>query len=265
MFYYNFHINDFNSETRHLSLMERAVYFELQNYYYASEKPINRNELELIFRKICINENDHKRIAMSILKEFFILKDGFYHSERMDNDIDKYKKNLDHKSAAGKRSAESRSKQKIKLNGEINKCSTIVNNQEPQTINQEPLINNQELTTHEHKPTCNNQNALIALCSSDELIKLWDPHIDEINQYLCKSSVSEISVEEFKRIQPRFLSHYYADIQAKKINSTQLMGKFVFWKLNQEKWEQDKINKLKKEKSSNWSTNKNLEKLQEVC
>ena len=39
MNYYQHHIGDFNNATRHLSLVERAIYRDLLDMYYDTEQP----------------------------------------------------------------------------------------------------------------------------------------------------------------------------------------------------------------------------------
>lgn len=46
MNYYQHHIGDFNNATRHLSLVERAIYRDLLDMYYDTEKPIDASNLE---------------------------------------------------------------------------------------------------------------------------------------------------------------------------------------------------------------------------
>ena len=256
MFYYMFNINDFYSETRHLTLVERAILFELQNFCYSHERAININELEALFRKICIISDDHKCIARKIIEEFFLLKDDCFHLERVDNDIAKYKKNLEYKSVAGKKSAASRSKSNTN-NKEINTCLTVVHNQEPVNNNQEPVNKNQEPLDIDH-------DSNREMCSPEQMIKLWNPTINEINDYLTISNLPMISNEKFRREQIRFLYYYYeSDIKDKKINVNQLMSKFSRWLVNADRCEKISPKKNKQDDRCNWELNKNLEKLKE--
>ena len=50
MNYYQHHIGDFNNATRHLSLIERAIYRDLLDMYYDTEKAIDASNLERLNR-----------------------------------------------------------------------------------------------------------------------------------------------------------------------------------------------------------------------
>lgn len=136
MYYFNFHISDFNSSTRHLTLIERAIYRDLLDYYYLKEEPISVKDLDKIFRKLLCQTEAEQNIAIAMLNEFFYLKGDYYHNDRCDKEIAEYKAKAANFSKAGKISAQKR-KEKSKLldlQQEFNSCSTIVDNQEPRTL-----------------------------------------------------------------------------------------------------------------------------------
>ncbi|NLZ11646.1 MAG: YdaU family protein [Alcaligenaceae bacterium] len=104
MNYYPHHIGDFNSATRHLTRIERSVYRDLIDLYYDTEA-----ELTLDFNGLCrliIARSDEERTAVEqVLNEFFTKTEhGWFHA-RCDEEIQKYRTNIEAKSAAGKASA----------------------------------------------------------------------------------------------------------------------------------------------------------------
>lgn len=263
MHYYPYHIGDFNSQTRHLSFIERAIYRDLLDFYYLTEQPISVDKLEKVLRKITCRTEEEKTIAMAILDEFFILKDGHYHNNRCDKEITDYRAKLLNSSKAGKASAEKR-KEKSKASSvqqENNSCSTSVATQEQQTNNQEPPTNNQEPPTNNQEPLIKKPCDILNVSVLGELLELWNPEINIVNEYLETSSVPTITLDEFRRQQTPFLTHYSNDIKAKKLDGTYLMGKFVAWIQRQHEWNEKKMKSMKDMGNSPWETFENLEKL----
>lgn len=127
MHYFQFEIKEWIANTAHLSLEEESAYLRLIFYYYDSEKPIEIEDLDKIFRKCRIPQE----LGSFILTEFFQSHDGetFSH-KRCDEEIARYHAKKEQASRAGKASAERR----------FNSRSTDV---QP-IINQESLIINQE-------------------------------------------------------------------------------------------------------------------------
>jgi len=128
MHYFQFHIGDYASHTRHLSLMEDLAYRRLLDFYYLHEQPIKQRD---IARQIGMKE--HEQDVLTVLNEFFISTDDGFVSLRADKEIEHFHSKSEQASRAGKASAERR----------LNKRSTDVQptkNQEPITINQEPLL-----------------------------------------------------------------------------------------------------------------------------
>lgn len=146
MHFYQHNIKTFNSATRHLTRVERSVYRDLIELYYDSEQPLTSDEKRLQ-RLVIANTDEEKEALIFVLNEYFELKNDAYHHEYCDKEIEKYKKQLEAKSAAGKASAakrkQSANKKTTKNNSRstgvkqpLNDCST---NQEPRTNNQEPI------------------------------------------------------------------------------------------------------------------------------
>ena len=87
MHFYQFHIGDYISHTRHLSLMEDLAFRRLLDYYYLHECPIKQRD---IARQIGMLEQEQE--VLTVLNEFFVsTEDGFIHG-RADEEIAKYRK-----------------------------------------------------------------------------------------------------------------------------------------------------------------------------
>ena len=127
MHYYQFHIGDYASHTRHLSLIEDIAYRRLLDFYYLHEQPIRQRD---IARQIGMR--DQEQDVLTVLNEFFVSTDAGFVSPRADKEIQHYHSKVEQASKAGKASAERRS----------NVRSTDVQptiNHKPITINQEPV------------------------------------------------------------------------------------------------------------------------------
>ncbi len=99
MHYYQFHIGDYMSHTRHLSLMEDLAYRRLLDFYFLHEQPIKHRD---IARQIGMRE--HEQDVLTVLNEFFISSEEGFVSPRADKEIKQYKEF----SEAGKRGAAKR-------------------------------------------------------------------------------------------------------------------------------------------------------------
>jgi len=129
MHYYQFNIGDYVSHTRHLSPIEDIAYRRLLDAYYLSERPLNSG-LAAVARQIGLKEYEAE--VHEVLEEFFKLTEDGWINSRADKEISHFKGKIEQASRAGKASAERRN----------NSRSTDVqptNNQEPITINQEPI------------------------------------------------------------------------------------------------------------------------------
>lgn len=90
MYFYNFHIADFNAATRHLTHLERAFYRDLIDMYYDTEKAIT-GDLPHLWRKLIIKTEEEKEALQSVLDEFFVLKKGAYYHKRIAKEIKNYR------------------------------------------------------------------------------------------------------------------------------------------------------------------------------
>jgi uncharacterized protein YdaU (DUF1376 family) len=127
MNYYQFHIGDYTSHTRHLSPIEDIAYRRLLDLYYLHERPLNSGSASVARQ---INMREFEDEVKLILEEFFTLSDDGWINVRADKEIAHYRGKIEQASRAGKASAERR----------FNTCSTDVQ----LTNNHKPITNNQE-------------------------------------------------------------------------------------------------------------------------
>ena len=125
MHYYQFHIGDYATHTRHLTPIEDIAYRRLLDIYYLHERPLS-DCLTTVARQI--NMREYEAEVDMVLTEFFDHVDGGYINRRADKEIEHYKAKVEQASRAGKASAERR----------INGRSTDV---QP-TNNHKPITNN---------------------------------------------------------------------------------------------------------------------------
>lgn len=86
MNYVQFHVGDWDSSTRLLSLLEKGIYIDLLMLYYSLERPLMRSECERISRAYAPNE----KIALKyVLDRFFHLEGEVYSHRRCDEEIAK--------------------------------------------------------------------------------------------------------------------------------------------------------------------------------
>ena len=119
MHYYSHNIADFNSETRHLTRVERSLYRDLTELYYDTEQPLDSVDRDKLNRKV-LAQTDEERVALSYVLEEFFFDDGEkYNHIGCDIQIAKYHANSSAKAKAGKASADARRK-KLKGNPDTN-------------------------------------------------------------------------------------------------------------------------------------------------
>ena len=107
MNHYPHHIGDFNSATRHLTFVERALYRELLDVYYDTERPLNA-DLARLARRVLAHTEAEREALQSVLEEFFVLQDDGWHNARCDREIAAYRQKQEQQSKAGKASAAKR-------------------------------------------------------------------------------------------------------------------------------------------------------------
>lgn len=107
MNHYPHHIGDFNSATRHLTFVERALYRELLDLYYDTERPLNA-DVSKIARRVLANTEELREALVVVLEEFFVLGDDGWHNDRCDREIAAFHSKQEQQSRAGRASAAKR-------------------------------------------------------------------------------------------------------------------------------------------------------------
>jgi len=86
--FYEHHLGDYAKDTAHLSMLEDGAYRRLLDRYYATEQPIAEGQP---FRVARAHSRDEKAAVEAVLSEFFKLVDGYWHNDRADEEIAKFR------------------------------------------------------------------------------------------------------------------------------------------------------------------------------
>lgn len=86
MNYYAFHVGDYSSATRHLSMLEHGAYRLLLDVYYTRECPFPP-ALRDVCRLVAARGRQEEQAVRSVLEEFFTLTDDGWRHERCDAEI----------------------------------------------------------------------------------------------------------------------------------------------------------------------------------
>lgn len=226
MHFYQHHIGDFNNATRHLSIIERAIYRDLLDMYYEQESAIDASDLTKLQRRLLIRSTDEKQALEFVLDEFFEKQDDFYFNNRCESEIKQYQDKLETAIKAGKASGEARRKKANKkqrkdldnkgVDGDINDRSTDVQ----QTLNEntqnvEPT-NNHEPRTINQEPKNSNNNSASDFSVIDSIADWVHPELTEINAMLMLGAppVPAISQADYDYQLKKF-KNYYAEEEQK--------------------------------------------------
>lgn len=106
MFSYQFHIRDYLTKTRHLTLLEDLAYRRLIDTYYTEEQPLPADPARAA-RLIAMPDNVDEVTA--VLDEFFTLEDAGWTNQRCDFEITKYHGKADSARRANKAKVEKKS------------------------------------------------------------------------------------------------------------------------------------------------------------
>lgn len=90
MNYYEHHIGDYAEATAHLTFVEDAAYSRMIRKYYATEKPLPA-DVCAVQRLLCARTKSEKAAVVTVLNEFFVLKDDGWHNARCDAEIARYR------------------------------------------------------------------------------------------------------------------------------------------------------------------------------
>ena len=111
MNHYPHHIGDFDSETLHLTFVERALYRELRDLYFKTERAL-MSDVQKLARRVRATTDDLREALSGLLEEFFVLQDDGWHNDYCDSQIAAYRQKQEQQSAAGRASGIARSKPK---------------------------------------------------------------------------------------------------------------------------------------------------------
>lgn len=100
MKYFPFHIGDWVTATRYLSLIEKAIYFDLLTLYYDQEGPIMQMQCKRIANGYALDEQE---AMQRVLDEFFELDGDVYRHHRCDEEIAVMAATSDKRSRASKK------------------------------------------------------------------------------------------------------------------------------------------------------------------
>jgi uncharacterized protein YdaU (DUF1376 family) len=143
---YPHNIKTFNSATRHLTRVERALYRDMIELYYDTELPLT-SDMDRLCRLVIATTEEEKAALIYVLSEFFELTGTVYTHDYCDEQIAKYKQSLTAKSAAGIASANAK-----KQRADERKAERATQHQQnstgvEQVCNEIQLTNNQEPIT----------------------------------------------------------------------------------------------------------------------
>ena len=177
MHFYKFHIGDYMSHTRHLSLLEDLAYRRLLDFYFLHEQPIKHRDAA---RQIGMRE--HEEDVLTVLNEFFLSTDNGFVNPRANKEIEEYKAHQG-TSAYG---AFIRDNQSLKsvvqkdvyiqhfTNGTLD---TYINTLRTQDV---PIMSTSSIhdATNNHKPLTTNhkpkkESATVVACPPDVSQQIW--------------------------------------------------------------------------------------------
>lgn len=93
MHVYSHHIGDFNTATLHLSRLERSIYRDAIEYYYANESALDGSDFGLLARRLRCESEAEKVALQFVLDEFFDLDiaSGCYVQPRCERELVDYR------------------------------------------------------------------------------------------------------------------------------------------------------------------------------
>jgi uncharacterized protein YdaU (DUF1376 family) len=135
MYHYPFHVRDYLTKTRHLSLLEDLAYRRLLDAYYTEESPFPA-DVGQVARLIAMR--DQTAEVEAVLKEFFVLTPDGWRNERCDLELSKYAAKSDSARNANRSrwAAKSDTKSDVVSDTKSDADRIPTKNQEPRTKNQ---------------------------------------------------------------------------------------------------------------------------------
>ena len=224
MNYYQHHIGDFNNATRHLSLIERAIYRDLLDMYYDTEQAIDASNLDRLARRVQCSTDEQVSALKYVLDEFFTLNDGVYVNNRCEREIAEFHGKKKQASEAGKASAAKRAAKKKNPSNGGSSNSDQPSNENSTTV-ENPLNENlaDEQLTINHKPVTNiidsssnarEENSLLPPIQFSQYQP--DDHkrytlLECVSQYPIRNDFIELGKQRFSEIEIQDLISMFAN------------------------------------------------------
>ncbi|MGO2339067.1 MAG: DUF1376 domain-containing protein [Psychrobacter sp.] len=91
MHFVNHNFTDIDFETKHMSRVEKTVYFDLRSLYLSEEKPIDGSDMDLLQRRLSVTDEDEKAALAFVLKDKFSKAGKYYKRAAWDKILKDYK------------------------------------------------------------------------------------------------------------------------------------------------------------------------------
>lgn len=137
MHFYQWHVGDYLTHTRHLTKMEDLAFRRMLDLYYTRERPFNGSSSDVAR---LIDMRDDVAAVEAVLAEFFTRDGDEWRNSRADEEIAAYQDKVSKAQAAGRLSGQARrAKAERPLNGRA------TNPELPSTMNHEPVPRNHQM------------------------------------------------------------------------------------------------------------------------
>ena len=193
MHYYQFNIADYRKDTVHLSRLEHSIYRDLIDWYYLDESPIPL-ETQSVMRRLRLVSEEEAKALENVLSDFFYKADGWRH-RRVDQDIIEYHAMAEKNKANGKLGGRPKKTQSVS-SGLPNESQNNPN-QEPITINQEPL-KEKEKEKEVRAPRFDAQAHLVSMGVDAQIASDWLQHRKSKKASVTKTVIDGIIPEAAK-------------------------------------------------------------------
>ena len=91
MHFVNHNFTDIDFETKHMSRIEKTIYFDLRSLYLSEEKPIDCSDMDLLQRRLSVKDEDEKAALAFVLKDKFNKAGKYYKRAAWDKILKDYK------------------------------------------------------------------------------------------------------------------------------------------------------------------------------
>ena len=91
MHFVNHNFTDIDFETKHMSRIEKTIYFDLRSLYLSEEKPIDGSDMDLLQRRLNVKDEDEKAALVFVLKDKFKKTGKYYKRAAWDKILKDYK------------------------------------------------------------------------------------------------------------------------------------------------------------------------------